>query len=154
MPASAGRGAPDRALVAVLGGVAAQVELGDLGVGHQLAGGRLQPHPAALEDDAVGGHAQPEPHVLLDQQHRRTGRVGVAHQLGDPGQALRVQPQRGLVEQQHARVDHQAARDLDHAALAAGQVARLVVRALGHDRDELATLSYRLVSSALSRRSV
>jgi hypothetical protein len=48
---------------------------------------------------------------------------------------VRVEAERGFVEQHQLRVEHQAAGDLDHPALPAGQVAGRVVTAFGHDRD-------------------
>ena len=73
---------------------------------------------------------------LVDQMRRPQHRDVVlahqpAHMLEDVGARLDVEPDGRLVEQQQARAVQQRARDLDAAHLAAGQVAHLVVGAVG-----------------------
>ncbi len=73
------------------------------------------------------GKAEHQVHVVLDQQHRHVG--------GQRGHGLQQffalaggHARHGLVEQQHARLAGQRNRDLQQAALAIGQVLRLLLR--------------------------
>src|SRR4029453_6190754 len=63
--------------------------------------------------------------------------VETLDELGHAGQALRIQAERRLVEQQQLRVEHQAAGDLHHPALPAGEVPGRVTGTFRDDRDPL-----------------
>ena len=64
----------------------------------------------------------------------------VADELDQPGDAALVDAARHLVEQQHARLGGERARQLEALALAGGERARVRVRLLGepHPVEQLA----------------
>ena len=68
--------------------------------------------------------------------------------------AFGSRPDRRLVEHHQRRVEHQRARELDRPALAAGEVARLLVGALGDQREQLGDLGEAAPTSARSPRTM
>ena len=64
---------------------------------------------------------------LIDQQDGHALVAQRGEQIVKPFDQLRREAERGLVEHQHARARHQAARDREHLLLAAGQQPRALV---------------------------
>ena len=104
---------------------------------------------AALHHDAVGRQAHPEPDVLLDDEDRLAALLEHHHRVVDRPQRLRVEPERRLVQQEQHRVEHQRAGELHHPSLAAGQVAGVLVAALGDDREQVGDLVVPLLHQRL-----
>ena len=86
--------------------------------------------PSARNSDAVGGGGGAR--VVRDHHGRlAVDRDGVAQQVEHRGARGRVEVARRLVGEQHGRARDQRAGDRDALLLAAGQLGRLVVAALG-----------------------
>ena len=85
----------------------------------------------------VMGDREPGARVLLDQQHRAPAVVERADGLEHDVPRLRVEPHRRLVHQDHLRLEHQRARDLDELLLAARERAGVVATALADQREAL-----------------
>src|SRR5207253_5059740 len=91
-------------------------------VRRQLSGRSLERDAAALEHVGMVGDRQREPGVLLDQEQRDAVAADrlqrLEHLLDQQGR----EPHRRLVEEQHARLLKQGARDGQHLLLAAGHL--------------------------------
>ena len=82
------------------------------------------------------GDAQRLVQVLLDQQHADAAPVDRLDQAEDLLHHDRHQAERGLVEDDQARLGHQAAGDRQHLLLAAAHRARQLVAPLGQPREQ------------------
>jgi hypothetical protein len=84
----------------------------------------------------VGGEPEPEADVLLDHEDRLPRLAHDADRVRNALEGLRVEPERRFVEEDQPGVEHERAREFDHAPLASGEVACLVLPALADDREE------------------
>src|SRR5262245_54492361 len=87
-------------------------------------GGRplLHDAPGVHEHHPVGGVAG-EPHLVADHDHRHAALAERAHDLEHRAHELRVERARRLVEEHHARLERDGARDGHPLLLAAGELA-------------------------------
>jgi len=92
---------------------------------------------ADLEHDGAVGDRERHRRVLLDEHDRDPLAVDLGDHLAQLLDDAWRQPERGLVEQQHARVRHQCAADREHLLLAARQQSGALGVALAQDREEL-----------------
>ena len=107
-----------------LGGRAAEVGLDHARVAADDFGRPVRDHLAELEHDHVVGDPEHEPHVVIDQEHRRA-RVDDLAQVPPELLALpRVEAGGRLVEAEEPRLRCERASDPDELALALGEVLR------------------------------
>src|SRR5579859_2785860 len=108
-----------------------------LGVGEELRRRALEHDRPILEHIGAMRDLERLADVLLDEQDRQPLPV----QLPDEGEELldrdRRQAERRLVEDQEARLGHQAAADREHLLLAAGERARALRGALLEPRKDV-----------------
>ena len=95
------------------------------------SGGAVGDLLAEVERDDALGHRGDHPHVVLDHEEREAAAVQLADELHQPGDAALVHAAGHLVEQQHARLGGERARELEALALAGGERARVRVGLLG-----------------------
>ena len=105
-----------------------------------LAGVAAQPDAPALHHDAVRRRAEADADVLLDEQHRLSRLVHHLHVVVDGTEDFRIEPERGLVEQDQLGIHHQGARELDLSALPAGEIPRAVGGTLPNELEHLLDL--------------
>ena len=110
---------------------------------HQLRiglefGRRALEHDLALDqdDDAVG-HGRDLGHALVDQQRRDAAVADQADGVPDLVADERREAFGRLVEDQHARVGQQRARDREHLLLAAGELVAAIAQPLAEPRKQL-----------------
>jgi hypothetical protein len=113
-----------------------EVELLDVVVLAQELGVLVHHDLAGLHHVAVGGDRQRHVGVLLDEQDRGALLVDLDDHVPDLLHDQRREAERGLVEQQVARLGHQRAPEGEHLLLAAGEVAGELLAALGEAREE------------------
>src|SRR5260370_5412130 len=90
----------------------------------------LDDQPVIHEDHAIGGVAG-EAHLVADHDHGHAGLAQGAHDFEHRADELRIEGAGGLVEQHHAGLERDRARDGDPLLLAARELARRVVGAIG-----------------------
>ena len=115
----------------------AQVQGADLRMMQHLATRAGQPDPAVLQHHPVGGQPEPGPRVLLDQQDGLALLVHQPDRVEDRLQHQGRQAHGRLVQDDQARVEHQAPGELHQALLAAGQAAGLLAQPLRDLREHL-----------------
>ena len=93
-------------------------------VGPDLVGSSAGEEAPEVEHVDVVAHPHHQVHVVLDQQDRRARRGQLGEHRREPLGLLIVLARRRLVEEQHLRVEGQAAGQLDDAAGAGGQRVR------------------------------
>src|SRR5213593_264495 len=99
--------------------VPAEVRLDDRGIGADRVRAPLGDlAPVAQHRDPIRDIHDQADHVLDQQDGHATLVADAAHEPVDLGDAVEAQAHRGLVEQEHARLADQRARDLDHPLLA------------------------------------
>ncbi len=99
-------------------------------------GGTADHDASRLQHVGAGGEGERAACVLLDEQHGHSLGVDAAeHPENLPGEK-RGEAERGLVEEQQARADHEGARDREHLLLASRQRARGLACALAKDGKE------------------
>ena len=105
------------------------------GVVEDLVRQTLLRHDAILHEDDAVGHVAREAHLVGDDDHGHVAVEGeLAHDGEDVADELGVERGRGLVEEQHLRVHGHGARDGDALLLAARELGRLEVGAIGQTR--------------------
>ena len=102
-----------------------------------LAPGAGEPHRPVLEHHAKRAEPQARAGVLLHQEDRLALLVHQLHHREDDRAGLRVEAHRRLVENDHLRLEHQAARELHEALLPTRQAPGLLTRAVTDDRVQL-----------------
>jgi hypothetical protein len=104
---------------------AAQEGFDEVRAGGEFGRGTLHPHLAAAEHIGPLRDGQHGLGALLDDQHRRTARRQLADVLVQQLRGhRRGQVRGGLVEQEHAGVEHERAAHREHLAFAAAEFAR------------------------------
>ncbi len=84
--------------------------------------------PAAADDDELVGHQRHLGEQVAGDEHRPAGGREALEQLADPLDALRVEPVRGLVEDQRVRVAEQRGGEPEPLPHAEGERAGLLPR--------------------------
>src|SRR5919198_3362619 len=103
-------------------GSVSEVRAPDRVVPPELGGGAGHHDAARLEEVGVIGKVERRGDVLLDEQHAHALlAVDGAHDAEDLAGDERREPERGLVEEQQARPQHERAPDREHLLLAAGE---------------------------------
>ena len=103
----------------------AEIGLDDAPVARHGVGRAVGDLLAEIEGDDALGHRRDDPHVVLDHEEREAAAVQVADELHQAGDAALVDAAGDLVEQQHARLGRERARQLEALALAGGERARV-----------------------------
>ena len=99
--------------------------------------GAGEPDAASLQHHAVTGHAQPCARVLLDEQDCLALGVHFLDGAEHDPQDLRRQAHRRLVEYDHGRIKHQAARKFYEPLLAARQIPCFIACSLANDGEKI-----------------
>src|SRR6266699_1241126 len=93
---------------------------------------------ALLEHVGARGELEREGSVLLDEHHGDAARVDLLDHLEHGEHYPRGEAERGLVEQEQARLRHERAPDREHLLLAAGERARRLPEPFAQDGKYLA----------------
>ena len=103
------------------GGTHAEIETAYLRVVQQLAPTARVFDDAAVEHRTVLGDRESRPGVLLDEEDRSAAARERSERREDVAARLGREPDRGLVDEQYLRFEHQRSCDLDGFLLASGQ---------------------------------
>src|SRR3989454_6120427 len=93
---------------------------------------------ALLEHVGAHGDLERERRVLLDEQHGDAARVDPLDHVEHSEDYRRGETERGLIEQEQARLRHERPSDREHLLLAAGERARRLLEPLAQDGKYLA----------------
>src|SRR6267143_821790 len=88
---------------------------------------------ALLEHVGARGDLERERRVLLDEEHRDAARVDPLDHVEHGEHYRRGETERGLVEQEQARLRHERTPDREHLLLAPGERARRLLEPLAQD---------------------
>src|SRR5712691_3614864 len=88
---------------------------------------------ALLEHVGARGDLERERRVLLDEQNGDAARVDLLDHAEHSEHYRRGETERGLIEQEQARLRHERAPDREHLLLAAGERARRLLEPLAQD---------------------
>src|SRR5882757_3590052 len=102
-----------------------KVGLHDIAPAPQLGHGALSEHGPLGHGHHRVTELVHDRQLVLDHEHGQPPGGERDELAPDPAGQARVDPGHRLIEQQHLRLGHQRAHDLDHAALAAAEVSRV-----------------------------
>jgi hypothetical protein len=108
---------------------------------------------ADLQHGRAVGDGQRHRSVLLDQDDGSAHPVDLPHGLADALHELRRESERGLVEQQQARLGHQRPSDREHLLFAPRQQTRPLCPAVVQPREEVVHAGIRLSTPLTPRTS-